>query len=77
MLPVPVVWVVGVQEREGVSGALLEDGVGELPIAQRAGELQRPEERREQSEESWACRVPVVGGEACGDVVDDVQQAGG
>jgi hypothetical protein len=35
-----LVLLVGVQQREGVLDALLEDVIGELPVGQDAGELQ-------------------------------------
>jgi hypothetical protein len=48
----------GVQECEGVVDSLLEDLVGELPVGQRSGQLQRPDHQCVDAERLGAGRLP-------------------
>jgi hypothetical protein len=52
--------LLGAQQREGVLDALVEDLIGELPVGQGAGELQRPDHQGEDAERLRACRLRVI-----------------
>src|SRR5438067_5936929 len=69
--------MLGAQQSEGVLDALLEDLVGELPIGKGAGDLERPDQQREDAERLHTCPMRVVRRQARSDVVDHYQQAVG
>jgi len=69
--------LLGVQQREGVLDALLEDVIGQLAVGQGAGELQPGGHQGEDAERLCARRLRIVRGQAGGNVVDDDQQAVG
>jgi hypothetical protein len=67
--------MVGAQEREGVGDALLEDIVGELPVSQGAGNLERPDHEGEDAERPDPGGTRVIPRQALGDVIDHAHQA--
>lgn len=65
------------EQSEGVADALFEEFVGESPVGQGAGELQRPDHHGVDAEDLLVHRARIGRCQASGDTVDDGEHAVG